>query len=472
MNKQPNSMDNLLQSKSPLKGNSQVLPSDELRSRFLTLALVNILSNMMVPLSGLVDAAFLGHLADIRYLAGVALATVLFNILYRTFKLLRLGTTGPTAQAVGRSDQDAVLLTLLRNSLIALVMGLIILLLQHPFREAGFALLSATPWVKAAALTYYNARIWGAPAVFINFVLIGWFMGREQGRTVLILSAIGSSSNILLDYLLIVYCGWQSFGAGAATAASQYLMLLGGLVFIFLEGWWVKIPTVTSSIFKLDEIKSVTKLNGDLFVARLALAATVSVFTNISSTLGTLILAANTLLIEMVYLAAAFLDGVSFATESLAGNLWGAGSKKQLVPLMQMSGGVSLSIGLGFAAILIVLPEPLFGLLTNHGEVMEEIHHYLLWLIPILGAWSLTLMLQGYFLGLVDGRLIRNSMVNGIVIGFIPAALAAWKFHNNQTIWLALFLFIVVRMIILGIQVPRSLKENEVALAQNLESID
>ncbi|NER19547.1 MAG: MATE family efflux transporter [Symploca sp. SIO1C2] len=426
----------------------------------------------MVPLSGLVDAAFLGHLADIRYLAGVALATVLFNILYRTFKLLRLGTTGPTAQAVGRSDQDAVLLTLLRNSLIALVMGLIILLLQHPFREAGFALLSATPSVKAAALTYYNARIWGAPAVFINFVLIGWFMGREQGRTVLILSAIGSGSNILLDYLLIVYCGWQSFGAGAATAASQYLMLLGGLVFIFLEGWWVKIPTVTSSIFKLDEIKSVTKLNGDLFVARLALAATVSVFTNISSTLGTLILAANTLLIEMVYLAAAFLDGVSFATESLAGNLWGAGIKKQLVPLMQMSGGVSLSIGLGFAAILIVLPDPLFGLLTNHGEVMEEIHHYLLWLIPILGVWSLTLMLQGYFLGLVDGRLIRNSMVNGIVIGFIPAALAAWKFHNNQTIWLALFLFIVVRMIILGIQVPRSLKENEVAIAQNLESID
>ena len=472
MNKQPKSIDNLLQSKSPLKVNSQVLPSDELRSRFLTLALVNILSNMMVPLSGLVDAAFLGHLADIRYLAGVALSTVLFNILYRTFKLLRLGTTGPTAQAEGRSDQDAVLLTLLRNSLIALVMGLIILLLQHPLREAGFALLSATPSVKAAGLAYYNARIWGAPAVLINFVLIGWFMGREQGRKVLILSAVASGSNIFLDYLLIVYWGWQSFGAGAATAASQYLMLLLGLVFIFLEGWWAKIPTITRSIFEIDALKSTTKLNGDLFVARLALAATISLFTNISSTLGTLVLAANTLLIEMMYLAAAFLDGVSFATESLAGNFWGAGIKKQLVPLMQISGSISLSIGLGFASMLIVLPDPLFRLLTNHGEVIEEIHHYLLWLLPILGVWSITLMLQGYFLGLIDGELIRNSMVSAIVIGFIPAAIAAWKFHNNQTIWLALFLFMVVRMIVLGIQIPGSLRENQVAIAQNLESLD
>ncbi|NEO60287.1 MAG: MATE family efflux transporter [Moorea sp. SIO4G2] len=413
----------------------------------------------MVPLSGLVDAAFLGHLADIRYLAGVALATVLFNILYRTFKLLRLGTTGPTAQAVGRSDQDAVLLTLLRNSLIALVMGLLILLLQHPLREGGFALLSATPSVKAAGLDYYNARIWGAPAVLINFVMIGWFAGREQGGKLLILSAVANGSNIFLDYLLIVYWGWQSFGAGAATAASQYLMLLLGLVLIFLEGWWAKIPTVTS--FNIDELKSATKLNGDLFVARLAWAATLSLFTNISSTLGILVLAANTLIVEMVYLATAFLHGVSFATESLAGNLWGAGIKKQLVPLMQMSGSISLSIGLGFASILIVLPDPLFGLLTNHGEVIEEIHHYLLWLLPTLGAWSLTLMLQGYFLGLIDGVVIRNSMVSAIVIGFIPAATAAWKFHNNQTIWLALFLFMVVRMIILGIQIPSSLRGNE-----------
>jgi MATE family multidrug resistance protein len=125
---------------------------DDFRRRFFQLASVNVLSNLMVPIAGLVDVAFLGHLAEIRHLAGVALATVLFNYIYWTFGFLRMATTGTTAQAVGRSDEEAVLLTLLRNGVLALGLGFIILVLQYPLRELGFALLSATPEVKASGL--------------------------------------------------------------------------------------------------------------------------------------------------------------------------------------------------------------------------------------------------------------------------------------------------------------------------------
>lgn len=131
---------------------------------FWQLAIVNILSNLMVPLAGLMDVAFLGHLAEIRHLAGVALATVLFNYIYWTFGFLRMGTTGMTAQAIGREDREAVLLIGLRNGTLALGLGLAILVLQQPLRAIGFALLSATPEVKAAGQAYYNALIWGAPA--------------------------------------------------------------------------------------------------------------------------------------------------------------------------------------------------------------------------------------------------------------------------------------------------------------------
>jgi multidrug resistance protein, MATE family len=131
---------------------------------FVRLAIVNILSNLMVPLAGLIDTAFLGHLADIRHLAGVALATVIFNYVYWTFGFLRISTTGMTAQAVGRGDRDAVWLIALRHILLALVLGLVIFLLQVPLRSIGFTLLSATPEVKAAGQDYYNALIWGAPA--------------------------------------------------------------------------------------------------------------------------------------------------------------------------------------------------------------------------------------------------------------------------------------------------------------------
>ena len=151
------------------------------QGRFWRLAAVNIISNLMVPLASLVDVAFLGHLTEIRHLAGVAIATVLFNYIYWTFGFLRMGTTGITAQARGRGDTNAVILTLLRNGAIALAISIIILLLQQPLREIGFSLLRAEPDVLAAGRAYYNALIWGTPATLLNFVLLGWFLGKEQG---------------------------------------------------------------------------------------------------------------------------------------------------------------------------------------------------------------------------------------------------------------------------------------------------
>ncbi len=436
--------------------------SNNLLPRFLRLAVANSFSNLMVPLASLVDAAFLGHLADIDYLAGVALSSVLFSLVYGTVKFLRLGTTGLTAQAQGHSDQDEVLLTLLRNGLIGLVIGLIILLLQQPLREIGFTLLSATPSVLESGIDYYNARIWGVPAVLINFVLIGWFMGREQGTKVLVLSAVANGGNVILDYLFIVIWKYESAGAGLATAASQYLMLLVGLIFIIFEGWLLQIPAVVGRIFDTNALKVIFKLNADLFLARLTFILTCSLFTAISASLGTLVLAANTLLLQVLYLAADFVDGLSFATESLAGNLRGASANEQLAPLLKMTGGVNLGIGLIAALMFILFPDPVFGVLTNHEEVIQEIHRYFLWLLPVLGCWCLTISLNGYFLGLTEGTLVRNSIVSGTLIGFLPAALVAWQFDNAQILWLALLLFLVVRTIILGIRVPSSFEEKEV----------
>lgn len=428
--------------------------STSLHSRFLQLSLVNIFSNIMISLAGLVDSAFLGHLSELQYLAGVALASVIFSFFYRTFKLLRLATTGPTAQAVGKSDRHEILQVLLQNSLIAIIMGLMILLAQSLIREAGFGLLQATPFVKAAGIDYFNARIWGAPAVLINFVLLGWFMGREQGKTILFLSAVGNGSNIILDYFFIVAWGWQSTGAGAATAISQYIMLLVGLLLFSQEGWWALVPGVSRSTLKWDNLKKRLKLSGDLFFARLALMIVGAAFTIVSSTLGLLLLSANTLLMAMLEIAFDFLDGFSFATESLVGNLWGRKALKQLLPILKFSGIVSLSIGLGCATIFIMLPNLLFSFLTDHAEVIEEIHHYILWVLPILVSWSLMLSLQGYFLGLTESETVRNSMFGGIFIGFLPAIVVAWKTHNPQMIWLALLLFSVMRTIILAIKIP------------------
>ena len=190
---------------------------------------------MMVPLSGIVDTAFLGHLADIRHLAGVILASILFDYLYRILKFFRNGTNAITAQAVGENDEQGIVLALLRSSLIALGIALFILILQYPIQKFGFTILAGSPDVEVFGIDYFNARIWAAPAVLLNFVFIGWFLGREMNFLVLLISFVGNASNVVLDYLMIIKWGWASTGAGLATALSHYLALLVALVGVVLS---------------------------------------------------------------------------------------------------------------------------------------------------------------------------------------------------------------------------------------------
>jgi multidrug resistance protein, MATE family len=427
----------------------------EHQRRFWGLAIANVISNLMVPLASLVDVAFLGHLQEIRHLAGVAIATVLFNYLYWTFGFLRMGTTGLTAQARGRGDSEVEILTLSRNSAIALVVGTIILCLQHPLRDLGFTLLQATPEVLQAGRAYYNALIWAAPATLLNFVLLGWFLGREQGKTVLLISLVNNGANIALDYLLVVRWGEQSAGAGAATAMSQVITLILGGILAYREVEEIlkrqkrSLPQFIGQIWELSALKAAFSLNKDILIRTLALVSTFALFTNLSATMGTTILAGNTLLLQVVTLAAYFIDGIAFATESMAGNLQGQGQQAQLLPLLKLAGGVSLLAGLSFAAVFSFLPQPLFGLLTSHPEVIQQIRHYLWWLFPVLGFGSIAYMLDGYFLGLTAGKILRQSTLIAAIIGFAPMAIAAWYWQMNHLLWLALALFMATRSITL-----------------------
>jgi len=402
--------------------------------------------------------AFLGHLMDIRHLAGVTLSTILFNYIYRTLGFLRMGTTGMTAQAVGREDEEAVLLTGLRNGILALGLGVAILILQQPLREIGFALVSATPEVKASGQAYYDARIWGAPATLLNFVLIGWFLGREQSGKVLVLSAVGNGANILLDYLFIVRWGWESSGAGLATAISQYLMLLTGMILVCRAVELKEVRAVAGQLLDLSALKASLALNRDIFIRTFAFLSTSSIFTNLSSVMGTVILTENALLLQVVTLAVYLIDGLAFATESLAGIFRGKDDNHQLTPLLWISGGTSLFLGLALALIFVLFPRALFGVLTNHLEVLDSINTYVSWLLPVLGFGSIAFILDGYFLGLAEGATIRSAALAATLVGFTPIAIAAWLCHSSHLLWLAMSLFMAARVVTLGVQVPRTLK--------------
>jgi MATE family multidrug resistance protein len=435
-----------------------LLDQDGFLSRFFRLALVNIFSNLMVPLAGFLSVAFLGHLAEIRHLAGVTLSTILFNYLYRTLGFLRMSTTGMTAQAVGRKDREAVLEIGLRSGLIALTLGVGILFLHSPLRILGFALLSAVPEVKASGQAYYDARIWGAPATLLNFVLIGWFLGREQSGKVLLLSIVGNGANILLDYIFIVRCGWESVGAGLATAISQYLMCLAGMALVCREVWWQEIREIVGKILAPSALGESLKLNRDIFIRTLVFLSTFSLFTNLSSAMGTIVLAENALLLQVVTLAVYAIDGLAYATESLAGILKGQQDSERLLPLLRLAGETGLLAGLTLALAFALFPDSLFGLLTNHAEVLDSLSRDVFWLLPVLGFGAIAFVLDGYFLGLSEGATLRNTALAATLVGFAPIAIGAWLFYSSSLLWLAMSAFMAARAILLAVQVPRTLK--------------
>lgn len=171
-------------------------------------------------------------------------------------------------------------------------------------------------------------------------------------------------------------------------------------------------------------------------------------------------LATNTLLLKVVSLAAHFIDGLAFATESFAGIFQGQGAKNKQANLLRMSCGVSLGLGLIFATVFIVFPSSIFRLLTNHSDVIEGIQADVVWLIPVLGFGSIAYILDGYFLGLTKGRILRTSMLLSAIFGFAPWVIAAWQFRSNQMLWLGLSSFMAARTITLGLQVPKTLIDN------------
>ncbi|WP_416676348.1 guanitoxin biosynthesis MATE family efflux transporter GntT [Egbenema bharatensis] len=439
-------------------------------SRFYRLSSVSVLSNMMVPLAGLVDTAFLGHLTDIRHLAGVILGSILFDYLYRVLKFLRSSTNAITAQAVGQDDPKGVLLAGLRSGLIALAISLVILALQYPLQKLGFAILSGTQAVEASGVEYFYGRIWGAPAVLLNFVLIGWFLGRERNGLVLFMSIVGNGSNVLLDYLMIYQWGWASAGAGLATAASQYLALLIGLIGVGFTIPWNQVTPALREVFEPNALKDAVALKGNILIRFLVLISTYAIFTNLSSTFGTATLAQNGLLLQIALLSQFTIQGVGMTTQTLTGNFKSKGATEQLVPVLLVSIFTTLPIALSFAVVAILFPDTIFGLLTNHTEVNAHISNYTLWLLPLLELTAIAFMLEGYFIGLKEGAMLRNAVLVAFGVGFLPIALSAGYWQNNHLLWLSLVAYVTTIAIILGTQLPKTLGQLKLQQQEPLPS--
>ncbi|WP_016748276.1 MATE family efflux transporter [Leptospira kirschneri] len=431
----------------------------ETRRKFYKLTFYNILANITVPLTGLVDTAILGNINTYVFMAGAALSGIIFDFMFWMFGFLRMGTTGLTAQAIGEKNEKESIFILIRSISLACFFGAMILILSPWIREIGFQILEGSSEVKTAGVSYFDARISGSIAVLCNYVFTGWFLGRGKSSIVLIGTLVGNGINILLDVWFILKLGWEAYGAGLATSISQF-----GMLFVFISSFFIelKIQNIlkfllsnNKSLFSVQGFSSLLHLNKDIFLRTLFLIVTFSVFRNFSSEAGTEILAANSILLQLILVSAYLVDGAAFATESLAGNIYGKKNWKLLKELLYLAFYNSIFFTSIFLGFVFLFPNLIFGMITKSDKVFSLLIDYRFWLFPVLEVGAIAFILDGFFIGLTKGKILRNSMLISTAFFFFPIVYLGKIQKDNHLLWFSLVLLMVGRALTLSFQAKK-----------------
>jgi len=413
------------------------------RRRILSLAWPIILSNITVPLLGLVDTAVVGHLPDSRYLAGVTLGATLFSFLYWGFGFLRMGTTGLTSQAVGREADGEVRNLLGQSLLLALVIGLGLILVGRPLVTLGLWLLDGSEVATSLAAEYARIRLLSAPAVLANYAILGWFLGQQNARVTLAILVLTNGVNIALDLLFVVGLGMTSDGVAWATVIADYTALAFGLWLVSRQLQRLSGRFLRERLLRLAAYAELFSVNANLFVRTLGLLFAMAFFISRGAAQGDTVLAANAVLLQFIMLTSYALDGFAHAAEALAGRAVGRRRFDEFGQVVAGAARFSL-ITAGLASLGFALGgEWLIAFLTGLPEVRATAGEYLPWMIvmPLVAVWSY--LLDGVFIGATAIREMRNSIYAGLAV-YLPLWWLTTPLGNHG-LWLAFLAFAVVR---------------------------
>ncbi|WP_245391757.1 MATE family efflux transporter [Salinicola aestuarinus] len=427
--------------------------SDTAPRRYTTFHIWNlawpiILSNLSVPLLGLVDTAVVGHLPDSRYLAAVTLGATLFSFLYWGFGFLRMGTTGLTSQAVGRESDSDVRLLLAQSLVMAGVIGLLLILLAEPLISLGLWLLDGSAVATALAGDYAHIRIFSAPAVLANYAILGWFIGQQRTRITLAILLLTNGVNIALDLLFVVGFGFASDGVAWASLIADYSALAFGLWRVALHWRTLGGSLSREALRSLARYAELIRVNQHLFVRTLGLLFAQAFFTAQAANFGDTVLAANAVLLQFIMLTSFALDGFANAAEALTGRSVGQRAWDDFNDAVRAATKLSVAVAGASMLMFAVGGDALVALLTDLPEVRATATDYLPWMVvmPAIAVWSY--LLDGVFIGATESRAMRDTVWLAIAC-YLPAW---WLTQGlgNHGLWLSFLLFTAVRSASLG----------------------
>lgn len=421
---------------------------------YLTLAIPLTISTMTTPLLGAVDTAVVGQLSAPAYIAGVAVGTLIFNTLYWVFGFLRVSTSAFAAQANGASDPDQGVLALSRPFLLALIVGMLFILLQWPIEHAALLVISPDADVSRFAVEYFRIRIWGAPFILMNYVILGWLMGMAKIKESLCLQILTNVLNMLLAILFVHVFSFDVQGVATATLIAEVTAFILGLFIILkVSPFKWKMPSV-QALIDTNSTKRMFNVNKDLFIRTICLLVVINMFTAKGASFGTEFLAANAVLFQIHYIMAYFFDGFANASSILVGKAVGSNDKELFKKTLTLSRQWSIITAVIIASLYALFQKQVVGLFTNLPDVIELSLTYGVWLIIYPFVACFGLVLYGVFTGATEIAPVRNSMIYAMVV-YIIIQITATPIWHNHGLWLAFIIYTIGRSGFLVMCTPR-----------------
>ena len=430
----------------------------------LRLALPSILANITIPLVGIVDTAIVGHLSDAAAIGGIAIGTMLFDLLYWNFGFLRVGTSGLTAQAYGRGDEAECRKILLRSLSIAMMAAVVILAIQWLFVTAVLAVVPCSAEVASVAREYFFVRIWAAPATLSLFTFKGWFIGMQDTKSPMAVDILVNVVNMAASYYLAVKTPLGVVGVAYGTLVAQYSGLILAVAILLVR--YIGISVFRNidrwkEALRGAELRHMLSLNTNLFIRSLCFMVVYVGYTSLASLYGDTELAVSSIMMKLFMFFSFFVDGFAYAGEALVGKAFGEArvksqesrgeSQEAVNPTVRALFSWALVVGLLFTVLYAFWGDEAFALMTSDTTVLMAAEKYKIWLIGMPLISTLAFMWDGVYIGATAGVQIRNSMI-WAAVGFIVGYAATFSFVGPQALYIGYFAHLIARAFYLTIK--------------------
>ena len=424
-----------------------------MHKEILSLAIPSIVTNITVPLLGLVDVAIVGHMGDASYIGAIAVGTMMMNVICWLFGFLRMGTSGMTSQAYGRGDSKEAATVLFQAIALGAAIGILFVLFQPLLLRLFLFFMRPSDEIRAFASVYFHVCVFGLPAALVMYGLTGWFIGMQDTRTPMTVSIFQNIVNIMTSLLLVYVFGMKVEGVALGTLTAQYSGLLLALYILrrkyashyqLLFSQFTLKPGDYSSFSYKHTLNRFFRVNRDIFLRTLFLVAVNAAFTSVGSRQGDVILAVNTLLFQFFTLYSYIMDGFAYAGEAICGKYYGAGNMPSFHACIRRLFAWGVIMTVVYTAAYYFGANDILHVLSNEQTVIEASEPYLLWvaLIPVAGMGAF--IWDGVFIGITDSRgMLLSCFVAAIVFAIILSLF--FTTMGNHALWLALLSYLLAR---------------------------